>query len=299
MDQSRYLRPMELSEILDASVRLYRKNFSALITVQLPLTVIFFFILVRGGTFTPLDILISASSLVEPDIGSQRVTSLVYLIQLCFVHPLILGALTKVASDSILKGSSSVREAYKFSLRNKGKLIVTFFIISIVVEFIVVLFYSIALMAIIDARMSGYTIYFVLALICALIFLAVGTVVASFLWVRWVGVFPIIVNEEFDKIGSLDAMKRSWNLLTGYTVKMFFVIFTVTLIPYIIQATPPSLGYLMEKSLFPLTIVFELIALGVIYPLVSCTRVVIYFELKVRKEGLDLEKRVEQLMGQS
>ena len=90
MDQSRYLRPMELNEILDASVRLYRENFLAFVAVQLPLTVIFFFILVRGGTFTPLNILISASSLAEADTGSQRVTSLVYLIQLCLVHPLIL-----------------------------------------------------------------------------------------------------------------------------------------------------------------------------------------------------------------
>jgi hypothetical protein len=287
MDRSRYLRPMELSEILDVSVRLYRENFLVLVTVQLPLTVILFFVLATGGKINLLGISAPTMSL----------TALIYLIQLYIVRPLTLGAITKAASDSILKGSSSVKEAYRFSLRNKRKLIVTYFIISIIFEFVVAFFILISLEAIIDALTSEYMIYSIIALICASIILAVGVSVASFLWIRWMSAFPIMVNEENEKIGSLDAMKRSWNLLTGYTAKMFFVMFIVILIPNIIQSTLPALEFLVERSLIPLTIFSGLIAQGIIYPLVDCTRVVIYFELKVRKEGFDLEKRVEQLIG--
>ncbi len=276
-----------MSEILDVSVRLYRENFLVLVTVQLPLTVILFFVLATGGKINLLGISVPTMSL----------TALIHLIQLYIVRPLTLGAITKAASDSILKGSSSVKEAYGFSLRNKRKLIVTYFIISITFEFVVAFFILVSLEAIIDALTSEYVIYSIIALICASIILAVGVSVASFLWIRWMCAFPIMVNEENEKIGSLDAMKRSWNLLTGYTAKMFFVMFIVVLIPNIIQLTLPVLEFLVERSLIFLTIFFGLIAQGIIYPLVDCTRVVIYFELKVRREGFDLEKRVEQLIG--
>ena len=287
MDQRRYLRPLDLSEILDASVRLYRENFLVLVTVQLPLTVIFFFVLATGGKIGLLGISMPTMSL----------TALIHLIQLYIARPLTLGAITKAASDSILKGSSSVKEAYSYSLRNKRKLIVTYFIISLVFEFVVSFFISISFEAIIDALTREYMIYSVMALICASIILAVGVFIASFLWIRWMSAFPIMVNEENEKIGSLDAMKRSWNLLSGYTAKMFFVMFIVILIPNSIQSSIPALEFLVERSLIPLTAFFGLIAQGIIYPLVDCTRVVIYFELKVRKEGFDLEKRVEQLIG--
>ncbi|MBU7018075.1 MAG: hypothetical protein HXS44_11250 [Theionarchaea archaeon] len=286
MDQSRYLKPMELGEILDASVRLYRKNFLVLITVQLPLTVILFFILATGGRISLLGI----------SVPTKPLTSLIYYIQLFIVRPLTLGAITKAASDSILKGSSSVKEAYRFSLRNKRKLIVTYFIISVVSEFVVAFFIVISLEAIIDALTSEYIIYSAIALICASIILALGVSVASFLWIRLMSAFPIMVNEENEKIGSLDAMKRSWNLLTGYTAKMFFAMFIVILIPNIIQSTIPALEFLVERSSIFLTIFFGLAAQGIIYPLVDCTRVVIYFELKVRKEGFDLEERVRQVI---
>jgi hypothetical protein len=44
-------------------------------------------------------------------------------------------------------------------------------------------------------------------------------------------------------------------------------------------------------------VVFGVLSEGFIVPLIDTTRLVVYFELRARKEGFDIEKRVETLTG--
>ena len=293
--EQRYLRVMELGEILDLSVRLYRKNLLPLVTAQLPLTVAVFFVLIMGGGTSIFDIFSQSPSYMDPSIELYFIVLLFSLFQSILVLPLVLGAVTKVASDCILKESPSVKEAYKFALQNKGKLIVTNFIISFAIGLVTGMLISVPVALITFAMMSGSSSGVLLGVPIALLMAAVGVIVASFLWIRWVTTFPILVNEEDEDYGSLDAMKRSWNLVQGHTRKLFFVMIAVTLIPTLIEFSPFALEFLTERSLAYLTVFSGVIALGIVGPLVHCARVVIYFELKTRKEGFDLEKRVEEL----
>ena len=293
--EQRYLKVMELSEILDLSVKLYRKNFVPLVIAQVPLTLAVFFVLMMGGGTSFFDMFNQTPSYTG-NLNNYFVTRLLSFIHSILVYPLVLGAVTKVASDCILQESPSVIKAYKFALHNKGKLIATSFVISFVIGLVTGMFISMPLALITFGTMtSGSSAGAIILIFLALLFAVIGIVIASFLWIRWVTTFPVLVNEEDEDRGTLDAMKRSWNLVQGHTRKLFFVMAAVSLIPTLIQFSPFAMEFLAGRSLAILTIVFGVAAQGLVSPLVHCTRVVIYFELKTRKEGYDLEKRVEQL----
>ncbi|MBU7048507.1 MAG: DUF975 family protein [Theionarchaea archaeon] len=293
--EQRYLKVMELSEILDLSVKLYRKNFVPLVIAQVPLTLAVFFVLMMDGGTSFFDMFNQTPSYTG-NLNYYFVTMLLSFIHSILVYPLVLGAVTKVASDCILQESPSVIKAYKFALHNKGKLIVTNFVISFVIGLVTGMFISMPVTLITFGTMtSGSSSGAIILIPFALLFAVIGIVIASFLWIRWVTTFPVLVNEEDEDLGTLDAMKRSWNLVQGHTRKLFYVMVAVSLIPTLIQFSPFAMEFLAGRSLAILTIVFGVAAQGLVSPLVDCTRVVIYFELKTRKEGYDLEKRVEQL----
>ncbi|MGD2246973.1 MAG: glycerophosphoryl diester phosphodiesterase membrane domain-containing protein [Candidatus Methanofastidiosia archaeon] len=318
-----YLKPMGLGEILDASVKLYRKNFWTLVIAKSPMTAMYlitvginlwflgsagssFFDILSGMSMSPASPVYPASP-ATPSFATLIYVLLVLLvlvlIQIVFVYPVSMSAVTKVASESILETPSlkegytapdsapetpSLKEAYIFSLKNWFKLGITHVVVIIVVSVaggiaIVIPMFIIAF---------GYYSMAFGAVIVGIIFLLIAFSVPVFLGTRWITVFPVMVNEQ-KFIG--DAMSRSWDMVKGHTIKIFFAIVILALIPILIQQSPGFLEIYMGRSLALLTVIFGVVAQGVITPLVDCERAVVYFELRARKEGFDLEKRVEQL----
>ncbi len=295
MEKSRYLKLMELGEILDSAVRLYRTNFLDLVKAQLPVTLVLLIVLPIAGGTSLFGALNQPVSYYDISLGSLLVTYLLLIIYSLIVYPLVLGAVTKVASDAALTGEPSVKEAYRFALRNKGKLIVTNFVISFIIGIVTGIFISMPLAMLVYASLTSYSGGLIATAIFASMLMAVGVFAAAYLWIRWVATFPVLVNEEEEHYGTLSAMQRSTNLVKGFAKKIFVVMVLAVLIPNVIQYSPTLVEFLLGRSLVILTIVFGVVAQGLLIPLVHCTRVVIYFELRTRKEGLDLEKRADQL----
>jgi hypothetical protein len=323
MCMEQYLKPMGLGEILDASVKLYRKNFWTLVIAKSPMTAMYlitaginlwflgsagssFFDIFSGMSMSPTSPVYPASS-TTPDLATAIYTLLILLvlvlIQVVFVYPVSMSAVTKVASDSILKTPSlkegyttpdralktpSLKEAYIFSLKNWFKLGITHAIIIIVVSVVGGIAIVIPMLII----MFGAYSMSAGAMIVGVIFLLVALSAPAFLGIRWITVFPVMVNEQ-KFIG--DAMSRSWDMVKGHTLKIFVAIAILALIPILIQQSSSFLEFLMGRSLALLIVIFGVVAQGIITPLVDCERAVVYFELRARKEGFDLEKRVEQL----
>ncbi|KYK30526.1 MAG: hypothetical protein AYK19_18230 [Theionarchaea archaeon DG-70-1] len=307
MEQSQYVRPMGFGEILDSAVRLFRKNFFALVIAQLPLTLFYLvnnlisiYFVGPGGLsfFETLSTLSQPTVSPEPvDLTFFFVAFLLAIIQVALVYPLALAAVTKVASDSVLQNRSSVKDAYKFCLRNWFKLGSTNVIITIALVIImaIVLFIPVAVFVAVFAYAyaTGPSLGAVAGiLLILLVFMLIALLVAGFFWARWVAAFPIMVNE---RTFLMEAMSRSWNMVKGKTIRTLFVMVAVFLIPTILQYSSAFLEFSLGRSLVVLTVVFGIVSQGLLIPLVDCTRVVIYFELRARKEGFDLEKRAEQL----
>jgi hypothetical protein len=93
-------------------------------------------------------------------------------------------------------------------------------------------------------------------------------------------------------IGATDAMGRSWNLTRGFRFKVFVAVFVAVLlfaIPTLIVAVVTTIGSL--TGAWPRMIPEILTGLLQIffYPFLYIVITVLYYDLRVRKEGLDLE----------
>ena len=292
---------MGLGEILDASVRLYRSNFLMLVIAQLPLALIYIVTNLAsmhfGGaesiTLVPTEN--AALSVLEALIMYFAVVLVLFAIEVGVVFPVTLAAETKIASDSVLKHPPSLKEAYKFSLTHIVKLGLTNIIVTVLLAIVMMIalipfavMFAIFVAAMFNNPLAGFYNMIFIGLVMALPFL----LIPAFVWTRWIAAFPIMVNE---KQFFFDAINRSWNLVKGRTMVTFLVLVVMYLIPYILR----GFTFLTETSLytgsFSLIFGVGIVIQALLMPLVNCSRVAIYFELRSRKEGFDLERRVEQL----
>jgi len=312
--QSQYLRPMGLGEMLDASVRLYRKNFHALIGAQLPLTL--FYLLYNSFSlytlrmhvisffglfgYPHLDSLLYFLYLWRPP--SDPLTSFLLqknphfiwiafnlsVIYVLFVYPVTLAAVTKVASDSILERPSSAKNAYTFFVKRWWKP----GLLNSMITGILVVLGSVSVVIVAALLISlGFDVITFVDLVLLLVVLLAGFFPFFFLWARFAVCYPVMVNE--DTVGT--TLKRSWTLVKGYTIKVFSAVILILLVSLVITFSSDAVGYILDSFPSALLLVCGTAAQALVIPLVNCTRVVIYFSLRARKEGFDLEKRVEQL----
>jgi len=312
MEQS-YLKPMNLGEILDSSIKLYRKNFLLLVIVHLPATV-FYLLDELFSRFSAGAADVSFLETASPESAIQQLDTLLIILLMTLVigvlgvfvvYPLAFSAVVKVASDSVLGTPTSAKSAYKFCFRNWWRYGLTYFVFNFVqgiaIGIVAGIFIAapLAVFSFAAVTSGGITGGLVAGLLIAVVFMGIGAVLASLIWSRWVLTFPAVVNEGHFYY---KPMERSWNLVKGCTLRVFLPMFIVSLIPYVIIFTPMFMGLLMgglagtlEELLGAPNVVFGTVAQGLLIPLVHVTRVVVYFELRARKEGFDLEKRVEQL----
>lgn len=298
MEQS-YLRPMNVGEILDSSVKLYHKNFLPLVIAQLP-AMLFYLV---NGLFSMFSTGASEPSTLVLNPYLILLYLVVALLGAFVVYPLAFSAVVKVASDNILGNPSSAKKAYKFCLREWWRYGLTYFELNLIQGIAIGIAYAIFIVPI---AILGYALLsgggtgagLIFGFVIALVFMGFGASMASFFWTRWILTFPAAVNEG---IFYYKPMERSWNLVKGRTLRVFLPLFIVSIIPYIVIFSPIFMGGLLgglgavQGSLSTLILVFGTLSQGLLVPLVHVTRVVTYFELRARKEGFDLEKRVERL----
>ena len=96
------------------------------------------------------------------------------------------------------------------------------------------------------------------------------------IWVSWVAVMPIMFIEN---IGLGAAMGRSWRLVEGRWWRTFLIVFLIFIIVYAVRF---ALGV---ASISGTT---GVIVDSLVNPIPQIAIVLIYFDLRVRREGLDL-----------
>lgn len=296
MNGSRYLKPMSLSEILDSSVNVYRQNLLQLVKARLPLTISGFVSTVAAmwamnsgdislpaalgqlQLFPPLYFLDSYRGLL-----SQGILLSIVFIQMAVVYPLALSAVVKVATEGLLKHSSSLREIYCFRIHELHKIGLTNIIMTAI--FMVVYFTPFAVSVLILKPYLGIS--------AENMGIVVGLILMGMLWARLAVTYPVMVNEH--KF-SFEALNRSRAIVKGYESRTFFALFVVFLFSFCILLFPIIVEAAYGRDPTVLSLVTSIAAQGLLLPLVDTTRVVIYFELRARKEGIDLVKRTEDLI---
>jgi uncharacterized membrane protein len=243
------LRPLTVGEILDTSFSLYRRHFAALATVALICT----------GVPLVLRLFLETAG----GIFNNLALALLYGISLVVLNLVATGATVFIVSESYLGRPISAREALDRATPYIGRILVCSLLLALVVG-----------------------LGFLLLLIPG-IMLAVGLALA----------IPAVVLEPRSSASA--ALSRSWELTRGARWRIFGLGVTLLVLLYIpVLAITGLLALLVSPSqaVIGSASVLMIAVLAVsgivqmfIYPLFYCVLTVTYYDLRVRKEGFDLE----------
>ena len=114
------------------------------------------------------------------------------------------------------------------------------------------------------------------------------------IWVLWVAVLPVMFIEN---VGLIEAMSRSWQLVEGRWWRTFLILLLVFILVYVVQT---ALGAFIAGAQLLVEVILSSVATTWIFaaasilvaslvnPILQIAIVLIYFDLRVRREALDL-----------
>jgi hypothetical protein len=261
------LRPLEIGDLLDETFRMYRRHFLLFAGISVILAVPSAALL--GAAFGWFSVVIDQTT-GETDLGpflmAAGATALVNLLIIPFTY----GAVIFAACESAIGRPVTAGSVFWGVSRRYLPLL-------------------------------GYwTLFFITLALAVLLCVAP---VALWLWVfvGWIAVTPAMFVEN---IGLGAAMGRSWNLVKGRWWRTFLILFLMYIVWYVASI---ALGAFVQLAQFALLIVLSpVIATGVavaasqligavLNPVMQILIVLIYFDLRVRREALDLFQMAYQL----
>jgi hypothetical protein len=245
------LRPLSVGEILDTSFQVYRRHFAALMPVML----------ICYGPTVLLEVFMEAAG----GVAARLVLMLVSVLAAIILSALATGAAVFVISEGYLGQPTDGPAALRRTMPYLGRLVFASFAFGL---------------------LSG---------VGALFLLVPGIIVACALSVTW----PALVLES---LPTADAgLRRSWELTKGNRGRVFvvgvllFVIFFVpfmgvgTLVALLAGLTGSSGGAAMAGTVTVITALLVGLVKLLVYPFFNCVLTILYYDLRVRREGFDLE----------
>ncbi len=254
------LRPLSIGEVLDAGFRLLRARFGTLVTCVLvpvvPLTIIAT-ILQASTNEDAFDV--NATGTTSSD-GSVIAGSIIAGLLQGVAIALAVAACFRVISSAYLGEEAAAGPSLRYGLSRVLALIVAYIVLSI----------------------------------CLGISFIVLVIPFIFLSVKWSVTFAAIVSE---RAGPFQAMGRSWELTRGHWWRTFGTLLVLALISFVLYLLViAGLGGLIatnedmsQLTYAVLSTALTVILLAILYPLVASIITVIYYDLRVRNEGFDLQ----------
>jgi hypothetical protein len=263
------LRPLEIGDLLDETFRMYRRHFVLFaglsVLLSIPQAAL------SGFNYNVLyNTLLQATPGQPPDFGVLTSSLVVYAIALLVTVALIpfsYGAVTYAACESALGHQVTVMGVLRAVLRKY--------------------FHILA--------------YGVLIALMVLVFCLIPLWI--WIWVNWVVVIPVMYVEN---AGLSQAFGRSWRLVEGRwwrTYLILFLMFVLTSVVSVALAAFVTLGQTLLMLVVSKVVVgwisgaTSVIIGSLVNPILQIAIVLIYFDLRVRKEGLDLFQQAQHVIG--
>ncbi len=242
--------PMTTGRLLDRAFRVYFQNFPLMLGISA-------FAYMPALAFDVLDVVITGtgSDAVLP-FGFFGVLALT--ISFLFVTPIATGATSKAVSDTYLGNPVTVGTALKTAWGRIVPLILAQLVAMLII-------------------MGG----FVLLIVPGIIFMVYYALIA-----------PVAILETS---GHAEIRRRSWSLVEGYGVKVFVILFiVVTVVQFAFGSSVGAVFFVTSIEAESgagqaLQIALQSITAIVGYPLQTIAATLIYYDLRIRKEGFDLE----------
>jgi hypothetical protein len=262
------LRPLEIGDLLDETFRMYRRHFFIFAGISVILTIPLAALTGFGFASLSDELMRFVNSGQAPDFN-QLTPSLLLLGAALLVgfalYPFTAGAVIYAACESALGRPVTLWGVLGGILRR---------------------YFPIA----------GYLI---LVWLMAVMFCLLPLWI--WIWVGWIAVLPVMLIEN---TGLVAAMGRSWSLLEGRWWRTFLILLLIGILWYVVRlalgAVLFTVNLLLQTVLSPvMTLAIVAAASEVLYalatPVVQIALVLIYFDLRVRREGLDLFQLAQQM----
>jgi len=273
------LHPMELGEILDGALTIYRRHLGLLVKIGV----------VALWLPVALTIYIQLAGGVEQHLG---LWFLAYVIGY-FANVFMTAAAIRVISDSYLGRLPDLAEALSFGTSKIWPLFAVWLgkgIILVLLMLVVVVLASLAGPALVGGGGSAGALLIVLLAILG------GCWFVLFVMCGYAVTTPVVVLENLG--GAFDAFGRSWDLTRGFKVKLFVIWVIALLVVYVpILALAALGGYFSVVVPWAghATQIFSALLPMLVYPIFSCILTLMYYDLRVRREAFDLQVLGQQL----
>jgi hypothetical protein len=299
MAQAPELRVRRGSELFDAAIKAWSGNFRVLLpfaaAIMLPFQLISAYLLIAvkpsfADTINAWNADLqaqaeSASPKLEfPTFTNAQIGALVATVVLTVISGVVLSAaLTSVVGRIVLGEPIDTKAAIKTAFRNLPRLLATSFLVLLVISVVLAV-------AVVPAAITGQTVF--------LLLLFPVSIIAIWLSVKLILAGQAVILEG---VGPIDAMRRSFKLVTGRWWPVLGILVASGLLVGIAQNILGGLFNVALKSLGGNNAAFEFIwsaisgtiSAAVFTPLSSAIAVFLYFDLRVRKEGFDLQRLSE------
>lgn len=265
------LRPLEIGDLLDETFRMYRRHFLLFAGISVILSI-------PSAALFGLA-LASLSSAMQQTNGQTT--------DLSFLTPLIAGFGAGLIVNFLFLPFSMGAIVYAASESALGRAVTAGGVLSGVLRRYFALL--------------GYWFLFVASFYVSLILCIVPVALWVWIFVGWVVVTPAMFVEN---IGLGAAFGRSWWLVQGRWWRTFLVLFLIGIIWYVAQFALGAFlqlgAALLELVVSPFVAAAISSAIGQMVaalagPILQIAIVLVYFDLRVRKEGLDLFQMAYQL----
>ena len=298
------LRPMGLGEILDLAITLYRRNFLTLAGISAVVSIPLLILQVIAALFAlpanPFAFADNATSLFSNSTGMLLYFGGFFLISILSAIAEIYeaGAMAAAVSARYLGRAMNIRQAYGQSLRRWFPLFVSSLFLGLV--FLVCLSPFIAVFAlsmaasIMNTTSSTASAVAGLSILC----LCALSIPLLLLWV-YLGTRLTFFTQAIvlENLGARSGLGRSWRLVKnsfwrvwGTTLLLGIFIYILTMVPTF--AVQFGVGAILPGSIALTTIAnsaINTIVAILITPIQFAVMTILYYDLRIRKEGFDLQ----------
>ncbi|TYQ18306.1 UNVERIFIED_CONTAM: hypothetical protein Cloal_0737 [Acetivibrio alkalicellulosi] len=325
------LKPMRIGDVIDYSIEIFKTNFKTLALLSLILYVPWIFIssLISSqlleNQLAPFLNLISDFDAFnfeetydyQPNFNYLILNYLLMFLDYAYklsIKVVFHAAIILVVYDYVVKGTimpfsfqntlNIIKQSFSYILKLAGYTflfgLIMFGVMSTLGTVLVFLigFLSVFIISMTIALPFGLNfIASLVAIILGVLLLLAGFILLGFFWVKFIFGFNLIVVEK-RSVG--DSLKRSFDLSKGY----FWHIGLSSLLSYFLFSLIGGMFVLASLStmfinniLYSLLFSFAQVFNAILYPFIYVFITVLFIDMKVRKEGLDLDVKFNKLIS--
>ncbi|HXA28254.1 MAG TPA: hypothetical protein VN193_05845 [Candidatus Angelobacter sp.] len=291
------LRPRGIGELLDSAFTLYRRNFLLLASiaavVQVPFAIVqlvVYRVADIGGRLNTLqnvsNTLNNQNGTLTPEQTSQLTTdagafavyaAIVLLVQYFIVYPLSLAATTHAVSNRYLDQPATVGGSYRSAFSMWRSLIAMVLLLGVTIGGTV----AVALvLGALTGSVALLVLLFAAVMVFAIVVLVRSTVAAQ----------SIVI----ERVGGRSGIRRSWALTRGFSWRIVGIMLVLLVLQSIVGVvlSLPVLATTGSLSLDTRQMISQAVsAVSAIFvaPVTLVTLTLLYYDLRIRREGFDIE----------